>query len=128
MTAVLVPLEAQAQVQAIRGAGVSQVTTALDCGARMFFALVGGGRRPQRPAPAVRYELSGRDATGGPFRTLSEWHEDESLVTLLLGDNDPVDACRLRECSLDLQKQRLLVSIYTPFSAQDVSGWFPLED
>ena len=28
------------------------VTTALDCGVgAMFFALVGGGRRPQRPAP-----------------------------------------------------------------------------
>ena len=59
-----------------------------------------------------------------PFNTLTEWYGDEMPVTLLIDDLVPVPDCLLRECSLDLDQQRLYVQIYTKHSDQEVRHWF----
>ena len=68
--------------------------------------------------------LVGKDAMGHePYASLSKWDLEETHLTLLLGDNDPVEGCSLRECMLDMSKQRLYITVYTKFPAQEVRHW-----
>ena len=79
----------------------------------------------QKGASRVRFMLEGKDAMGHePFDSLVKWYTEETRLTLLLGDNDPVECCSLRECNLDMSAKRLLVTVYTKFSAQEVRHWF----
>ena len=59
-----------------------------------------------------------------PFDTLTEWKDEQTIFSLFLNDGPPVERCSLRECSLDLSQQRLYITIYTPYPAQQVRHWF----
>ena len=73
----------------------------------------------------VRFLLEGDNAMGAePFNTLILWHEEAETITLLVDDMTPVKDCLLRECNLDMSQRRLYITLYTPYSAQEVRGWF----
>ena len=79
----------------------------------------------QKGASQVRFVLVGKDAMGHePFDSLVKWYIEETHLTLLLGDNDPIEGCSLRECSLNMSAQQLYITVYTKFPAQEVRHWF----
>ena len=77
----------------------------------------------EKGSSTVRFRLDGKDAKGA-FDILTQWHEEETLVTLEFEDMAPVDKCTLRECRLNLSQQELYVTVYTRFTAQEVRHWF----
>ena len=64
-----------------------------------------------------------------PYDQLAAWHFEGTALTLQGEDIGTVAGCTLRECDLQItlsgnDPSRFYLSIYTPFSAQEVRHWF----
>ena len=86
---------------------------------------VSGETERQKGRSTVRFVLiEDNMMRAEPYDTLALWFEEDAEVTLLVEGINKVGGCRLRECSLDLERRRMYVEIYTPYSAQEVRHWF----
>ena len=93
-------------------------------GARVINVSTSAKTEKQRGASTIRFLLEGDVVMGAdPFDTLSLWEDEDKSFALEVADWK-VQECFIRECSLDPSTQRLYVTIYTSYPAQEVRHWF----
>ena len=77
-----------------------------------------------RVQSTIRFQLRDHDAMAiEPFNAVSAWYQEEAAVTLKIDDLEPITACKVRECALDLHNKVLYIHLYLPVSAQQVQHW-----